>query len=155
MKYNFVSLSIVLIVLLITAGAVAQPMKHGGKSMDGCRFNGLNLTEVQQQKIDALKENHFNEVSKLRDELDKMRIDKRAMMRADKLDKNSILELTKKMSELKGKIALAGETFRMNVYELLTDEQKQDFKKMGPRHERMEKRMMRHMPRNGRRGNCK
>ena len=155
MKYNFVSFSIVIFVFFMTANTAAQTSKNNRRSMHDCKLSELNLTDEQQKKLDELKEGHFIEASKLRDELDKMRIDKRAMMRSDNLDKNNILDLTKKMNELKGKIALSGDEFRINVYELLTDQQKQDFRKFTPCHQKMGKRMMRPMSRLDRRGFCK
>jgi Spy/CpxP family protein refolding chaperone len=129
MKYNLLGVVVFLFSFLLIADTAAQSFGKGrgaGRG-DGRQLTGLNLTEDQQTKVDKLRADHRNEVVGLRDELDRLRIDKRQMMRQTDVNKNEYLNLEKKMSSLREKIHLAGAEFRMNVYELLDAEQKEKF----------------------------
>jgi len=128
MRYNIAAITIMMFVILFTTDAISQPHRFG---RGGCRFDGLNLTEDQQKKIDDLRESHQNEMGKLHDELDKLMIEKRSMMRGDNLDKRMYIDSEKRMSELREKIALNRAEFKMAVYDILTPEQKENFRKSG------------------------
>jgi periplasmic protein CpxP/Spy len=131
MKNHFLGAAIILLVFIFAAEAASQPFGRGrgqGRG-DGSCFTNLNLTQDQQDKVNQIRDNHFSEVNKMRDELDRLRIDKRSMMRQTDLNRNDYLNLEKKMSALREKIHLANADFRMNVYELLDADQKEQFSK--------------------------
>jgi Spy/CpxP family protein refolding chaperone len=131
MKNHFLGAAVILLVFFFVADAAAQQYGRGrgpGRG-DGQCFTNLNLTQQQQDKVTKLRGDHFNEVNKMRDELDRLRIDKRAMMRQTNLNRNDYLNIEKKMSALREEIHLASADFRMNVYELLDADQKEQFSK--------------------------
>jgi Spy/CpxP family protein refolding chaperone len=127
MKYNFLGIAVILFSLAILTEAAAQPYGRGRGlgNEQGWRLSGLNLTQDQQDKITKLRTDHRNEVSKTRDDLDRLRIDKREMMRQNNINKNDYINLEKRMSSLREKIHLSGAEFRMQVYEILDTDQRQ------------------------------
>jgi Spy/CpxP family protein refolding chaperone len=131
MKFHM-PLIITMIILISALQISAQPFGNrkgmGGRDK-GCRIDNLNLTEEQLSKINPIRENHYKNVGELRDELDRLRIDKRSMFRTSDINKNDYLSLEKKMSQLREKIALSGAEFRMEIYEILTDDQKKELNK--------------------------
>jgi Spy/CpxP family protein refolding chaperone len=124
MKYSFVIIS-ALLVFMVTSDAFSQPSRRGPGN--GNRFENLNLTDSQKEKVQVLRENHLNQVNNLRDELDRLRIDKRALMRSKDIDRSKVMAHEKKMIELREQIALSRMEFRLDVYELLDDKQKEQF----------------------------
>lgn len=139
MKYNLAAITIMMFVLLFSTDAISQPHRFGRGGKGNCRLDGLNLTEDQQKKIDDLRDSHWNEVGKLHDELDKLKIEKRTMMRGDNLDKRVYIDSEKKMSELREKIALTRAEHKMAIYDVLTPEQKEKFQKFGFGNDGMER----------------
>jgi Spy/CpxP family protein refolding chaperone len=129
MKYNLLGLAVLLFSFVLITDAVAQSGRGrgGGGKNQGWRLSGLNLTQDQQEKINELRNNHWNETSKLKNDLDRLRIDKREMMSQKEVNKNDYLNIEKKMSSLREKIHLSGAEFRMNVYEILDADQREQF----------------------------
>jgi Spy/CpxP family protein refolding chaperone len=133
MKFNFLGVAIILFSFLLITDAAAQSYGRGKGAArgDGWRMANLNLTQDQQDRIEKLRTDHFNEAGRLRDELDRLRIDKRSMMRETDLNKTNYLNLEKRMSGIREKISLSRAEFRMNIYELLDADQKEKFTRGG------------------------
>jgi Spy/CpxP family protein refolding chaperone len=130
MRYTIFGLAIMLLFVAATDNFAQRGGGKGRNWSPNCRLEALDLTQEQQTKIDDLRNQHQNEVGKLRDDLDRLRIDKRAALRNSNVDRNAYLDIEKKMSDIREKIALSGAEFRMDVLELLNDEQKEKFSNM-------------------------
>jgi Spy/CpxP family protein refolding chaperone len=111
-------------------------------------IENLNLTDDQQTKVDDLRIKHQKEMIDLRSDLDKARLDVRELKNKKDFNRSDLLSLTEKMNNIKNKIALARTNHQMDVYELLDDKQKEEWKDFRPmgKEKRMgfhDKRMMR------------
>jgi Spy/CpxP family protein refolding chaperone len=132
---NITAIMVALFLIVLAVEISAQPFggKRGFRGGDGCRIEKLNLTDDQKAKINDLREKHMQQTGDLHDQLDKLRIDKRAMFRGEKLNRNEVLNIEKKMSQLREQIALSNAEHKLDIYELLTDDQKEQFLKDAPR----------------------
>ncbi|HZW38709.1 MAG TPA: Spy/CpxP family protein refolding chaperone [Ignavibacteriaceae bacterium] len=114
-------LYVVALTIMLSISLSAQP-KH---RMDGPgkRMAALNLTNEQQEKINSLKSKHQNEMIDLRAELEKERV-KGKELQTDNINRKDFLSHVEKMNSIRNKISTARAEHRMDVYELLTPEQK-------------------------------
>jgi len=127
MKNSLIGIFLIAFVFMLFSEASAQPRRE--RNEPGWRLKELNLTKEQEAKIDELMDTHRKEMSTLRDELDRLRIDKRAMVRDTKIQKDAYMSLEKKMSSLREKMSLMRAEHRMDIHGLLTDEQREQFQK--------------------------
>lgn len=84
----------------------------------------LNLTEDQQAKIEALRLTHEEEMIKLRNELELKELEMKKLNSKNTVSRDEVLELTRELSEIKGRIDIARANHRMDVYDLLDAEQR-------------------------------
>jgi Spy/CpxP family protein refolding chaperone len=84
----------------------------------------LDLTDQQKAKLEDLGMQHQEKMVDMRAELDKARIETQRLRRSDKLNRSDIINQTKKMSNIRNKMAEARAHHMMDVYETLTDDQR-------------------------------
>lgn len=112
----------------------------GFQNGPGMMLEKLDLTKDQQEKVDKLKGNHQKEAGTLRDDLAKLRIDKKAMLREDNVKKDALLDVEKKMNDIQGKLAILNTNFMLDIRDVLSPEQRSKLKDMnmkgGMRHQR-------------------
>jgi Spy/CpxP family protein refolding chaperone len=111
---------------LLIAGAFSstafahEGMRHNGDAF----FKKLNLTAEQKEKIQSLREQHEKTMIDLKAELGKAMIDKREIVRKGNIDRKSFLDADDKVLAVQNKIHTAMANHKMDVYALLTTEQK-------------------------------
>jgi len=140
------TLYIILIGLLITAFAsyqnFAQPKKERMQFKERV-MEKLDLTDQQEEQIETLRLKHQKEMIDLKADLKKQELTLKELKSKKNFTRNDFLNTVKKISEAKNNIALAQANHKMDVYELLTDEQKDKWLKFGDRmHHRMK--LMKH-----------
>ncbi len=143
-RTTLISLTIILF-LSFTFWSIAQ---QNDKSWDGQqrheRFaEKLNLTEEQQSTIEQLKINNQKEMIDLKADFEKKKLDLNELKTKGNYSRDEFLNLVEAMNYSKKNIALAKANNRMDIYELLTSEQKKTFDKMGS-HFGKHKKMMKH-----------
>jgi Spy/CpxP family protein refolding chaperone len=115
--------------LSLASLAYAQPEKTGcqgcgGHKGKGGGMMGLDLTEEQHKKIDDLRMKHIKEVMPLKTDLRIKQMELGALWRADELDAKKIIAKVKEISGLREKLQVAGVEQKLNMYKVLTPEQR-------------------------------
>lgn len=88
-----------------------------------------DLTEDQQQKIEALRVVHLKEMTGFRNQMDELRARKRTLMSSD-ADLKEVNTVIDQMTELQNKKMKQSAKHRQDVRNILTDEQKVYFDSM-------------------------
>ncbi len=123
-----------LILIVIIAAAVNfYPQKSDGPR--GERFRGkmiekLKLTDDQKDKIEQLRIEHQKAMIDLRADMQKKSLALKELMRKGNYSRSDYLNLANDISSARDKIAAARANHRMDVYELLDDQQKKIFNEM-------------------------
>ncbi|UCG44009.1 MAG: Spy/CpxP family protein refolding chaperone [candidate division WOR-3 bacterium] len=120
--------------LSLTSLAYAQPERAGGQRCAGHKgkgsgMMGLDLTGEQHKKIDDLKMKHIKEVMPLKTDLRIKQMELGALWRADELDEKKIIAKVKEISGLREKLQVAKVEQRLNMYKVLTPEQRNQARK--------------------------
>lgn len=123
-KLIFILSTILLFSFLNPSDGFAQPkQKLYGKNFKENMTEKLNLSKEQQDKISELRAKHQKEMIDLKAELQKKMIDKRELRNSD-FTRAELLSSVKEINEIKNKIAIARANHQMDIYELLTPEQR-------------------------------
>lgn len=83
-----------------------------------------NLTDEQEQKITTLRTAHWNEIKELHADLDIQRAELHKLQLADKPDTKAMDAKIEQMGALQTKLHKTRNSHRMEIKNLLTDEQK-------------------------------
>jgi len=123
---------------IITALVIAAAVNFYPQQTDAPRntqFRGrmlekLNLTDDQQDKIEQLRLKNQEEMIDLRADLQKKRLAVEQLRQKGDYSRSNYLDLVNDLNASRDKIAVARANHRMDVYELLTDQQKDIFNRM-------------------------
>ncbi len=96
--------------------------------MAGPPMGLLNLTEEQEKQIQALRIKHLKEVLPIETEIKIKEIELEDLWQAEKIDAKGIVAKVKEIGELRNKLELAKVNHRIEVYKLLTPEQRKVFR---------------------------
>jgi Spy/CpxP family protein refolding chaperone len=114
--------------LSLTSLAWAQPGKGGCEGCDDHQgkggMMGLGLTEEQHKQFDEMKIKHLKEVMPLKTDLQIKQMELGALWRADELDSKKIIAKVKEISGVREKLQIANVEHRLNMYKVLTPEQR-------------------------------
>ncbi|HSP86624.1 MAG TPA: Spy/CpxP family protein refolding chaperone [Ignavibacteriaceae bacterium] len=134
MKTLITSLSTILILSFIISGNIfAQPKhKFHKKIFKENVFEKLNLTEEQENKISDLRTVHQKEMIDLKADLKKKMIDMRDLRNNSDLKRSELISAVESMNAIKNQITLAVANHRMDVFELLNDDQKKIWQEHKP-----------------------
>ncbi len=132
MKKSFLIIGI--ITALVIAAAVnfypQQSDAPGNAQFRGKMAEKLNLTDDQKDKIDQLRLKNQEEMIDLRADLQKKRLAVEQLRQKGDYSRSNYLDLVNGLNASRNKIAVAKANHRMDVYELLTDQQKEIFNRM-------------------------
>lgn len=123
MKNTLIGLLTVIFIFLIVTDVNAQKRREMRENQ-GRVHEQLNLTDQQKIKLDELRIKHQEQMIDFRAELDKARLEMQKLRKSDKLNRSDVINQTKKMSSIINKIAEARANHMMDMYEMLTDEQR-------------------------------
>ncbi|MCE1187711.1 MAG: periplasmic heavy metal sensor [Ignavibacteria bacterium] len=119
----------VLVLAVLMTSAFAQQGQGWGRG-HGMMLRKLDLTKEQLAKIEDLRTAHQKNMIDLRADLKKLQISKRDMLEKGNLDRKDFLALEEKITKAQGNIRLAMANHKMDVYGILTAEQKDKLAKM-------------------------
>ena len=106
----------------------------------------LNLTDEQQEKVDALKFDHQKAMIDLKANLEKKKVEMAELKNKGNYSREEFLSKTNEIISVRNQIALSMANHQMDVYQILDDNQKKDWnKRSGEFGERREKRIMKMM----------
>jgi len=127
MKVKILKNSLVLLTLLLMYSSGIAQQGRGNCSpskADGCCKNLLNLTEDQEEKIDALRIKHLKEMSTFKNQLAVKKAELRVLETADKPDKTAIDKKIDEIMQIKTQMAKKSASHKQDVRMLLTEEQR-------------------------------
>ncbi len=90
----------------------------------------LNLTDTQKDAVEELHFSHKREMIDLKAALEKKQLDKQELLSKGNYTRDDYLGKVTALSNAKDKMALAKANHRMDVYDLLTEEQRKTFDEM-------------------------
>lgn len=123
MRHLISSMVIVLaIILVLPATTFAQPGFDGHGR--GRMMEKLDLTKDQETKIEALRNDHLKKMIDLRAELEKARIEMKQLLSKGEYTRAEYLNMTAKISKIHESLQNSRANHQMDVYDLLTKEQK-------------------------------
>ena len=131
-----------LIAILFNPFSYSQ-MRQNPRS-DGMRDmikNKLQLTPEQEKTIAQLRLKHEQDLVDLTSSLKKKELEKEKILLGDVVKRDDILKVTKEIEEIKGKIGVERMNHQMDVYEQLDAKQKEIWKDMQLRKDKMKMRM--------------
>jgi len=108
---------------------------HGGGPYDGCdpaTLSRLNLTAEQTTKINAFREAFLKDDKPLQDKMFSKRGDLKLLWLQQNPDQEKILAVQKEIRALRDQIQEKRDVYRLNVYNVLTPQQKEKLKSYGP-----------------------
>jgi Spy/CpxP family protein refolding chaperone len=135
MKTKIIILSTIIAAFLITGNIFAQ--NCSGKDGQGNRMQfkeqmkeRLNLTDDQLAKIEALRLSHKKQMIDLRADLEKKEVELEELQNTVNFSREAYLNKINEINAAKNKIALARANHRMDVYQLLDENQKKQWNNM-------------------------
>lgn len=127
------NIAVSLILILFAAGFVnAQPRREEGKIKHKDLVERLNLSDEQKVKFQSLRLSHQKEMIDLKANLEKTRLVLREIKAKKNFSRSEYLNAVENINEAENKIALSRANHRMDIYEMLNDEQKKIFAETGP-----------------------
>ena len=125
MKKFLIPIIALLVIFGLNQNIFAQRDQYKGRQYQReNNFEKLNLTTEQKSKIEALRLTNQEEMIKLKSELELKELELRKLKSSDNFSRKDVLNLTKEINEARGKIELARANHRMDVYEILDENQK-------------------------------
>ncbi|MEO0070820.1 MAG: Spy/CpxP family protein refolding chaperone [candidate division WOR-3 bacterium] len=88
-----------------------------------------NLTDAQREQIQALRIKHLKEILPIETEVRIKEIELDALWQAEKFDAKEIIAKVKEIGELKNKLELARVKQRIEIYKILTPEQRKTLRR--------------------------
>lgn len=123
MKSTMITLMSVILIILLFNDADAQKRREMKGGLTGLTEK-LNLTEEQKSKMEDLRNSFQEKMIDFRAEMDKARLENRKLRTSDTIKRIDVVNQSKKMSELRSRMAEARANHFMDVYELLNDNQR-------------------------------
>jgi Spy/CpxP family protein refolding chaperone len=131
-KINLLNVGLAMVGLLVLAGwlmaeppAEPQPAPAQPEAMPMIP----NLTDTQMEQIQALRIKHLKEVMPIETDIRIKELELDALWHAEKFDAKQIVAKVKEIGELKNKLALAKVNHQIEIYNLLTPEQRKMFRR--------------------------
>ncbi len=132
-KLNLAGIAAILFIALIsTQFSYGQMERRGLNRGDHHKMmmEKLNLTDTQKEAVEELHFSHKREMIDLKAALEKKQLDKQELLSKGNYTRDDYLGKVTSVSDAKDKMALAKANHRMDVYDLLTEEQRTTFNKI-------------------------
>ena len=147
MKLKIFAIIAIVSVFLMSQDFLAQEKFERQKDENKLKVHQkLNLTEQQQEKVDALRFTHQKEMIDLKANLEIKEIEMTELKSKGNYTRDEFLNKVNDIISAKNKLALSMANHQMDVYQLLDENQKKKWNKFsGNFREKREKRMMKMM----------
>ena len=132
-KLNLAGIAAILFIALIsTQFSYGQMERRGMNQGDHHKMmmEKLNLTDTQKEAVEVLHFSHKREMIDLKAALEKKKLDKQELLSKGNYTRDDYLGNVKAISGAKDIMAIAKANHRMDVYDLLTEEQGKTFDEM-------------------------
>lgn len=136
MKYPLKGKGMVLtlsVFIIFIGGLLAQepaqkPSEPEGLPMPPMGMMGLpNLSDEQKEQIQALRIKHLKEVMPIETDIKIKELELAGLWQRDKLDTKAIVAKVKEIADLRTKLELANVNHKIEIYKILTPEQRKRF----------------------------
>jgi len=91
----------------------------------------FNLSDKQVESVQTLRNALDKDMIDLKAEMERLKLEKRDLFQSDNFSKSSLKAIEEKLIAQQTKIRMKHLDFRMSVYDLLDDKQKEEWKKAG------------------------
>ena len=147
MKNKLIIVLSIVITAIVIQNVSAQNKTKGNWNLEHLSvYNRLNLTDEQQDQISTMKINHQMEMVDLKANLKKQEIELTSLKNEGNYTREEYLAEIKSINSARDAIAISRAEFQMDVYQLLDDNQKEEWNKFSMNFgERREKRVMKKM----------
>jgi Spy/CpxP family protein refolding chaperone len=147
MRIKMFTLIAIISALLVSQDFFAQETMVRKRDRDQLQIHQkLNLTEEQQEKIDAMRLGHQKEMIDLKAGLEKRKLEMAELKNKGNYTREEFLSKTNEIISARNKIALSLANHQMDVYPILDETQKKEWNKLsGEFGERRQKRIMKMM----------
>lgn len=125
-RLSAIALMLIVVSALSFTAYAQKDMQHARAGF----IKKLNLTDEQKDKVHVFQEKHEKTMIDLKADLQKAVIDKREIVRKGNIDRKSFLDANDKIMNIKNKIGSEMANHKMDIYAILTPEQKQKAEKM-------------------------
>ncbi len=129
-KLNSAGIAAILFIALISTQFSYGQMERRGMHQGyhhKMMMEKLDLTDTQKEAVEELHFSHKGEMIDLKSALEKKKLDRQELLSKGNYTRDDYLGNVKAISDAKEKIALAKANHRMDVYGLLTEEQRITF----------------------------
>jgi len=137
-KINLAAIAVFLSIALISTqfsyGQMERRGMHSGNHHKMMKEN-LNLTDTQSEAVEELHFSHKREMIDLKADIEKKKLDMKELLSKGNYTRDDYLNKVKVINDTKENLALAKANHRMDVYDLLTEEQRKTFDEMKGRME--------------------
>ncbi|UCH66051.1 MAG: Spy/CpxP family protein refolding chaperone [Ignavibacterium sp.] len=133
-QVSVISLTIILFLSFTIWNVAQQNYRSRDGQQKGERFaEKLNLTEEQQSTIEQLRIDNQKEMIDLKADLERKKLDMKELKSKGNYTREEFLNRVEAVNNSKNSISVAKANNRMDIYEILTPEQKKMFDDMGDR----------------------
>jgi len=132
-KLNLAGIALILFIALIsTQFSYAQTERRGMHQGDHHKMmiDNLNLSDTQKEAVEELSFSHKREMIDRKAATEKNKLDMQELLSKGNYTRDDYLNTVKTINDAKEKIAFAKANHRMDVYDLLTEEQRKSFDEM-------------------------
>ncbi len=132
-KLNLAGIAVILFIALIsTQFSYGQMERRGMHQGDHHKMmiDNLNLSDTQKEAVEELSFSHKREMIDLKAAMEKNKLDMQELLSKGNYTRDDYLNTVKTINDAKEKIAFAKANHRMDVYDLLTEEQRKTFDEM-------------------------
>jgi len=132
-KLNLAGIAAILFIALISTQFSYGQMERRGMNRGDhheMMMEKLNLTDTQKEAVELLHFSHKREMIDLKAALEKKKLDKQELLSKGNYTRDDYLGNVKTISDAKDIMAMAKANHRMDVYDLLTEEQRKTFDEM-------------------------
>ncbi|MDH3268639.1 MAG: Spy/CpxP family protein refolding chaperone [Ignavibacteria bacterium] len=135
MKSKLLVFATILTALLISGNLFSQEYRQENRVRDGMKNKDriqekLNLSDEQTDKIEELKLNHKNEMIGLVAEIEKKEVELEQLKSSINFSREAYLNKINEIISEKNKLEITKANHQMDIYQLLDDNQKQEWNKM-------------------------
>ena len=148
-KLNLAGFAVILFIVLISTQISYGQMERRGMHRDDhhkMMIENLNLSDTQKEAVEELSFSHKREMIDLKAAFEKDKLDMQELLSKGNYTRDDYLGKVKTINDAKEKIAFAKANHRMDVYDLLTEEQRKTFDetqgRMGNKMKKMKQRKM-------------
>ena len=150
MRPKMIFFASLLIALLISGNVFSQGFPGGDRGKNEMRSRDrikekLNLSDEQVDKIEALQLSHRKEMINLKADVELKEVELDELKSTINFSRDAYLNKVKEIIATKDKIAIAQANHRMDIYQLLDDNQKKEWNKMSRMMHDRKHQMMRKM----------